>query len=132
VTILHCKYYRFSNAVNAYQEGSDSLFNYLTGSEWYTQYKEMSFAVGIDVDKALMKGTHLQIRGEPLQCVGFAMILTDLYPELGFPNISCATAEMAGKLVPDFAYGIEGRYSTGYGETVLVGKSLTIDELFSR
>lgn len=118
----------FSNAVNAYQEGSDSLFNYLTGSEWYIQYKEMLFAVDINVDKALIKGTYRQVQGEPLQCVGFAMILTDLYPELGFPDISCATAEMAGKLVPDFVYGIEGRYSTGYGETVLVGKSLTIDD----
>ena len=119
---------QLSNTVNAYSEGSESLFTFLKNSEWYTQFKNMSLDKSIDIDKALLKGTCLQIQGQPLQCIGFAMILTNLYPELGFPNISGATADMAGKLVPDFVYGIEGQFSTGYGETALVGKSLTIDD----
>lgn len=119
---------QLSNTVNAYSEGSESLFTFLKNSEWYTQFKNMSLDKSIDIDKALLKGACLQIQGQPLQCIGFAMILTDLYPELGFPNISGATADMAGKLVPDFVYGIEGQFSTGYGETALVGKSLTIDD----
>jgi len=56
------------------------------------------------------------------------MILRDLYPDLGFPDISGTTVAVAGELVPDFVYGLEGRYSTGYGEIALVGKSLTIDD----
>ena len=122
--------YRFSYTVNSYQEGSESLFTYLKNSEWYAQYKKISpeERKDIDIDKALRKGTYRQIQGQPLQCVCFAMILRDLYPELGFPDISGATADVAGELVPDFVYGIEGRYSTGYGETALVGKSLTIND----
>ena len=122
--------YRFSYTVNSYHEGSESLFTYLKNSEWYAHFKRISpdERKDNDIDKALRKGTYCQIQGEPLQCVGFAMILRDLYPELGFPDISGATADVAGELVPDFVYGIEGRYSTGYGETALVGKSLTIND----
>jgi len=119
---------QFSNTVNAYSEGPESLFQFLTNSAWYHQFKKMPLTSSIDIDKALLKGTRRQIEGQPLQCVGFSMILTDLYPELGFPDISRATADVAGMLVPDFVYGVEGKFSTGYGETALVGKSLKIND----
>jgi hypothetical protein len=122
--------YNFSETVNGYEEGTKSLFEFLTKSDWYMHFLRYLLDENndIDVDKALRKGTFRQIQGQPLQCVGFAMILRDLYPDLGFPDISGTTVAVAGELVPDFVYGLEGRYSTGYGEIALVGKSLTIDD----
>ena len=62
---------------------------------------------------AIQKGTTRRIIGEPMQCLGFVIMLTDLYPSMGFPDVSGAVADTAGKLVPDFVYGVEGKFSTG-------------------
>lgn len=120
--------YRFSETVNQYNEGSESLYTFLRKSEWYIQFINDIKNKNINVDKALSKGTNRQIEGEPLQCVGFAMAMRDLYPDLGFPDISRATISVAGQLIPEFVYGLEGRFSTGYGEIALVGKSLLIND----
>ena len=120
---------RLSEAINSYKESSaDSLYSFLLSTDWYKGYLINTNVEILRVNEKLHNGTFRQIIGQPMQCVGFAMILTDLYPKMGFPVISGAIAETAGKLVPDFVYGLEGRFNTGYGEIALVGKSLELED----
>ena len=119
----------FSQTVNSFIDDNHcSLNEFLQTSEWYSNYVSACNDGSINVDKAIEKGTFRQIVGEPMQCVGYVMMLSDLYPSLGFPDISGAVAEVAGQLVPDFVYGLEGKFSTGYGELALVRKSLKIED----
>ena len=118
-----------AETVNTFVEDRDFyLGSYLKASEWYRQYTAQPENENLAIDRVIDKCTFRNIPGEPLQCMGFVMMLADLYPSMGFPNVSKAVAEVAGKMVPDFVYGVEGRFSTGYGEIALVGKSLTIED----
>jgi len=119
----------FSNTINSYSENEQfTLRSFLLDSDWRSNYSEKFSDENLNMNKIIQKGTTRQIDGQPLQCVGYVMMLTDLYPSMGFPNVSGAIADIAGDLVPDFVRGLEGRFSTGYGEIALVGKSLTIDD----
>jgi len=119
----------FSTTINSYTEnGQYSLQSFLMDSDWYSSYLKKNDMEYVNPVLAIQKGTTRRIIGEPMQCLGFVIMLTDLYPSMGFPDVSGAVADTAGKLVPDFVYGVEGKFSTGYGEFALVGKSLTIDD----
>ena len=119
----------FAKTVNSYVEDQGQFLNaYIKDSDWYARYQGAPENPEANISRVIDKGANRQIKGEPLQCIGFVMILTDLYPSLALPDISSAPVEFAGQLIPSYVYGTEGTNSVGYGgERILVGKSLTID-----
>lgn len=117
----------FGNAINSYSEKGGLFLNeYLKKTDWFHNYLKVFEADESRVGRLIDRVTCRQIVGEPLQCVGFVVLLTELYPSMGFPYVGRASADMAGKIVPDIMFGLEGVFDTNFGESFLVGKSLQI------
>jgi len=121
---------KLKNAVDNYsEENSQSFYKYLTSSEWYKEFvtdenKER-------VDRILLISTATQIKNQPLQCVGFVMMSSWLYPEMPIPYVGGSGVQSARELVPEelrnYQYREKRTMSTSYGAQAIAGE-LVIDD----
>ena len=112
------------DAVNSYPNDSDVRFSvYLKQTQWYKD-----FVVGKntdDINTIIGQSTTVNVEGQPLQCVGFAMLASELYPDLNIPYIGGAPITTARELIPtqlvDNKYGEVTKAYTNYGALALAG-----------
>lgn len=121
---------KLQEAVNNYDEASGiSLDKYLKETEWYQQFEDEESQK--NADRILQLATISRIPGQPLQCVGFAMIVSWLYPDLSIPYVGGAPVSTARELVPpelrEYNYSGVHEWHTNYGGSVALGGKLTID-----
>ena len=111
-------------AVNSYPTDSDVLFStYLKQTQWYKNYikdKDRGF-----VNQLIGQSTTVNIEGQPLQCVGFVILASRLYPDLNIPDIGGAPITTARELIPtqlvDNKYEEIAKAYTNYGTLALAG-----------
>lgn len=118
-------------SVNTYTyENPQRLNEYLRNSDWYKKYvteenKER-------VDRILMLSTTAQVKNQPLQCVGFVMMASWLYPEIPIPYVGSAPADSARELIPEglrnYTYKEKRSMATNYGAQAIAGGELSIDD----
>jgi hypothetical protein len=121
---------KLQEAVNSYDEESGiPLKIYLKETEWYKQFKDEESQK--NADRILQLATISRVPGQPLQCVGFVMVASWLYPELSIPYVGGAQVTTARELVPPelrgYNYSEVRRWYTNYGGSVALGGKLTID-----
>lgn len=121
---------KLQEAVNSYNEESGvPLKIYLKETDWYKQFEDEESQK--NADRILQLATISRVPGQPLQCVGFVMIASWLYPELSIPYVGGAQATTARELVPPELRGYNHsevrKWYTGYGGAVALGGKLTID-----
>lgn len=80
-----------------------SVFSFLQTTRWYNSF--VNDENRDQVNRILEFATSTRVEGQPLQCVGFVIILSNLYPELNIPNIGGAHINSAKDLIPDYARG---------------------------
>jgi hypothetical protein len=120
---------KLQEAVNSYDEESGiSLDIYLKGTEWYKTFKDEEARK--EADRRISHATTSRIKGQPLQCVGFVMLVSSLYPELSIPYVGSVQASTAREFVPpdlrNYKYSEAKRWYTNFG-AVAYGGPLTID-----
>lgn len=118
-------------AVNSYPIDSEiSLDIYLKGTDWYKQFKDEESKKA--ADRILQLGTTSRIYGQPLQCVGFVMITSLLYPELSIPYVGSVPAQSARELIPEeirgYTYKEITGWSTDYGGYSIAGKNISLED----
>lgn len=111
-------------AVNSYPLDSEVfLSTYLKDSEWYKNHVNEENKE--KVDRIIGLSTIARIEGQPLQCVGFVMLASWLYPELNIPYVGSAAVFSARELIPPelTAYKHEevSGWHTNYGAYALGG-----------
>mgnify|MGYP001767144473 FL=1 len=78
-----------------------------------------------DINTIIGQSTTVNVEGQPLQCVGFAMLASELYPDLNIPDIGGAPITTARELIPtqlvDNKYGEVTKAYTNYGALALAG-----------
>ena len=122
---------QLQEAVNTYSEESGIHLNqYLKETDWYKNHitdenKER-------VDRILRLGTLTRVEGQPLQCVGFVMIASWLYPEIPIAYVGGAPVGSARELVPEelrnYTYGEKRVMATNYGALAIAGEEIAIDD----
>jgi len=116
-------------AVNSYPvDSAQTLQKYLETTMWYKNFikdhdKE-------NTDKTLRVVSYTRIKNQPLQCVGFVMMVSSLYPELNVQYVGGAPVSSARELIPTelaspISRNIRGM-ATGYGGIAYAGKSITL------
>lgn len=119
----------FSEAVNNYDEDSElRLVDHIRASDWYENYSEdpnydeevLNFAMRI------LSG-QVEIKGQPLQCLSYSILLSILYPELGAQTLGGSQALNANQLINKDNLNRTGTFGTGYGGLMIAGRMLDID-----
>lgn len=117
-------------SVNNYSEGNgQSIYEYLRQSDWYNGF--VTDENKGQIDRILMLSTTARVPGQPLQCVGFVMMTSLLYPDLQIPYVGGSGVASARELIPDEI--IKNKYTeirtfyTNYGTLLLVGQNIGID-----
>ena len=121
---------KLQEAVNTYPDDSEiPLDIYLKGTDWYKQFKDEESQK--NANRILQLATTSRVPGQPLQCVGFVMIASWIYPELSIPYVGSGTASTARELIPPHLrepqYGKINSYPTGLGDSFALSGPLTID-----
>ena len=123
------------SAVNALpSDFSGNLGDYLKTTEWYEGISDKE-----SIETSLAMVSYTRIKGQPLQCVGFAILLAGLkYEELNFQNVGGAfsfgmgttSAKSATELTPYYLLGVREPKSgaTGYGGIALGSPSMKIED----
>lgn len=117
-------------AVNSYSEDSGILLeSYLKGTDWYINH--VTDENKDRVDRILRLGALTRVKGQPLQCVGFVMIASWIYPELNIPYVGGAPVNSARELIPEelrnYRYKEQRTMATNYGAQA-IGGELKIDD----
>lgn len=94
---------RLSELFKEYDLKTYDLPKYLRTTPWYQEMVEKN---GIEVvEKALTIPYNVRIYSQPLQCVGFVQMMSQLYPELNILDITGgSTNEGAQSLIPSRLY----------------------------
>lgn len=78
-----------------------TVFSYIQTTRWYESF--VNDENRDHVNRILEFATSTRVEGQPLQCVGFVIMLANLYPELNIQNIGGAHVNSAKDLIPDYA-----------------------------
>lgn len=91
--------YELQNAVNNYPNGSEMRFDeYIRTTDWYRNF--VNSENKSNVDRILSLASITQIKNQPLQCVGFVMLASWLYPDLHIPYVGGIDSNSARGLIP--------------------------------
>jgi len=124
--------FELQDAVNNVPAGSDMrLDEYLYTTKWYRNF--VNDENKEDVNRILSLVSNTRIEGQPLQCVGFVMLSSWLYPSLDIPYVGGIPADSARGLIPPELrnYTYNGKFSmySGISNTIaVVGKSLPLED----
>lgn len=121
---------KLQEAVNSYDENSGiPIEKYLKETEWYKTFKDEESRK--EADRRIMHATISRVQGQPLQCVGFVMLVSSLYPELSIPYVGGVQATTARELIPpvlrEYNYTDVIVRNAEVGGAVALGGALTID-----
>ncbi len=121
---------KLKEAVNSYPADSEEgLYKYLSTTDWYKESvneKNKEY-----VDRILELVSITKIPGQPLQCMGFVMMLSWLYPSLDIPYIGGGPAsarELAPAELRSAKYENTSSYFSGFANTFAIGGKLTISD----
>ena len=116
--------FELQDAVNGYSDNLGIYFSqYLKQTQWYNNFvteenKER-------VDKIITLSSTSNVEGQAIQCVGFVMLASWLYPDLNIPYVGSASVVSARGLVPqqllDNKYIEVVETYTNYGANALAG-----------
>jgi len=116
--------FELQDAVNGYSDNLGIYFSqYLKQTQWYNNFvteenKER-------VDKIITLSSTSNVEGQAIQCVGFVMLASWLYPDLNIPYVGGAPVVSARGLVPqqllDNKYIEVVETYTNYGANALAG-----------
>ncbi len=116
--------FELQEAVGGYTDDLGIYFSqYLKQTQWYKNFvteenKER-------VDKIITLSSTSNVEGQAIQCVGFVMLASWLYPDLNIPYVGSASAVSARELVPERL--LNNKYIevvetyTNYGANALAG-----------
>lgn len=116
--------FELQDAVNGYTDSLGIYFSqYLKQTQWYNNFvteenKER-------VDKIITLSSTSNVEGQAIQCVGFVMLASWLYPDLNIPYVGSASVTSARGLVPERL--LNNKYIevvetyTNYGANALAG-----------
>jgi hypothetical protein len=113
--------FELQDAVNSFPVDSDMrLDDYLQTTDWYRNF--VNEENKDRVDKVLSLASNTRIDGQPLQCVGFVMIASWIYPDLNIPYVGGMPVASARELIPEGVrnYSYEGITSSSSGISYVV------------
>jgi len=124
--------FELQDAVNSFPAGSDMrLDEYLYTTKWYRNFVNDENKENVNRILSLVSNT--RIEGQPLQCVGFVMLTSWLYPDLNIPYVGGIPTNSASGLIPpevrNYAYKDTFSMFSGISNTIaVVGKSIPLEE----
>jgi hypothetical protein len=124
--------FELQDAVNSFPAGSDMrLDEYLYTTEWYRNFVNDENKENVDRILSLVSNT--RIEGQPLQCVGFAMLSSWLYPDLNIPYVGGSTTNSARGLIPpelrNYTYKDTLSMFSGISNTLAhLGRSIPLED----
>jgi len=116
--------FELKEAVDGYTDDLGIYFSeYLKQTQWYKNF--VTEENKEEVDKIITLSSTSNVEGQAIQCVGFVMLASWLYPDLNIPYVGSAPVTSARELVPEQL--LNNKYIevvetyTNYGANALAG-----------
>jgi len=116
--------FELKEAVDGYTDDLGIYFSeYLKQTQWYKNF--VTEENKEEVDKIITLSSTSNVEGQAIQCVGFVMLASWLYPDLNIPYVGSAPVTSARELVPEQL--LNNKYIevvetyTNYGTNALAG-----------